>query len=94
MLRKSGGRTGGSNLMKRTCKMYAEKIFFGGVTGTKNTLGFQVLIEVKINNGIKKAYMKPQVLTQELVWVKVEYTCVVSTMTHCLLFCVHFGFFD
>lgn len=41
-----------------------QKKSFWGVTGTKNTLGFQVLIEVKINNGIKKACMKPQVHTQ------------------------------
>lgn len=71
-----------------------QKKSFWGVTGTKNTLGFQVLIEVKINNGIKKAYMKPQVHTQELVWVKVEYTWVVSTMTHCPLVLCTFCFFN
>lgn len=71
-----------------------QKKSFWGVTGTKNTLGFQVLIEVKINNGIKKAYMKPQVHTQELVWVKVDYTCVVSTMTHCPLVLCSFWFFN
>lgn len=54
-------------LMLRTCMMYAETIFCGGYMKAKY-LGIsskvsivQVLIVVKIKNGIKKAYMKSQV---------------------------------
>lgn len=65
MLRKSGGGADGREQPDETyLQDVCRKKSFWGVTGTKNILGFQVLIEVKINNGIKKACMKPQVHTQ------------------------------
>lgn len=69
MLRNSGVGGGGAGGREQSDETYLHDVCrknksFWGVTGTKNTLGFQVLIEVKINNGIKKVYMKPQVHTQ------------------------------